>query len=74
MKTEIISLTLSLLSLTAFSREIEKGNETIWQNKPGDVNLNWEGQVFHLGNGCFGASVNGGTKQEVLTLSEKPFD
>ena len=62
-----------LLSQAAFSQEIIKGNETIWQKKPGNINLNWESQVFHLGNGYFGASSYGGAKQEILTLSEKTF-
>ena len=73
MKNSIFSLTLLLLNLAAFSQEIKKGNETIWQNKPGNPKLNWEGQVFHLGNGYFGASSYGGAKQEIVTLSEKTF-
>lgn len=62
-----------LIFQNALPQEITKGNETIWQNKPGNIKLNWEGQVFHLGNGYFGASSYGGAKQEILTLTEKTF-
>jgi alpha-L-fucosidase 2 len=62
-----------LFTQAALSEEIVKGNETIWQKKAGDVKLIWESQVFHLGNGYFGASSYGGAKQEILTLSEKTF-
>lgn len=48
-------------------------NEIIWQKKPGDINKNWEGQVFNLGNGWFGASAYGGIKKEVFALAEKTF-
>jgi alpha-L-fucosidase 2 len=69
----ILSICAFLLSKAAFAQDILKGNETIWQKKPGNVNLNWESQVFHLGNGYFGVSSYGGVKQEILTLSEKTF-
>jgi len=68
-----IVLCFVLFPQVAFTQETTKGNETPWQNKPGDIKLNWESQVFHLGNGYFGASAYGGAKQEVLTLSEKTF-
>lgn len=73
MEAGIMLLTILLLSHNVFSQEIKKDNETIWQKKPGNIRLNWEGQVFHLGNGYFGASSYGGTRQEILTLSEKTF-
>lgn len=60
-------------SLVRNKPETGKGNSTIWQKKPGDVKLQWESQVFHLGNGYFGASAYCGTKQEVFTLGEKTF-
>lgn len=66
-------LCLLFLSHSAFSQEINKGNETIWQNKPGNTKLSWESQVFHLGNGYFGASCYGGVEKETITLGEKTF-
>jgi alpha-L-fucosidase 2 len=69
----IMSVCSYLLSQAVFSQELIKSNETIWQNKPGDPKLQWESQVFHLGNGYFGASSYGGAKQEIITLSEKTF-
>jgi alpha-L-fucosidase 2 len=71
--TVIMAMCWFLGCLSSFSQEIIKGNETIWQQKPGNIKLNWESQVFHLGNGYFGASSYGGAKQEILTLSEKTF-
>ena len=73
MKSLIIFLLFLLESLIAFPQETPKGNETIWQKKAGDIRLNWEGQVFHLGNGYFGASSYGGAQEEIITLSEKTF-
>jgi alpha-L-fucosidase 2 len=48
-------------------------NEKIWLLQPGDTSKNWESQVFHLGNGYFGASCYGGIKKEIFTLAEKTF-
>lgn len=72
---KVLSLFLFILleSQIVFSQETPKGNETIWQKKAGDIRLNWEGQVFHLGNGYFGASSYGGAQQEIITLCEKTF-
>ena len=67
------ALVFMVLPLISISQEITKSNETIWQNKPGNPELNWEGQVFHLGNGFFGSSVYGGVQQEIMTLGEKTF-
>ncbi len=69
----ILAICIPLITLTGLPEEVTKGNETIWQKKAGDIKLNWESQVFHLGNGYFGVSSYGGVKQETLTLSEKTF-
>ena len=69
----VIALIFLMFSQVLYSQETPKGNETIWQKKAGDTRLNWEGQVFHLGNGYFGASGYGGARQEIITLSEKTF-
>lgn len=66
-------LAISVLLTAGFTQSPEKGNATIWQKKSGDVKLQWESQVFHLGNSWFGASAYCGVRQEVLTLSEKTF-
>jgi alpha-L-fucosidase 2 len=62
-----------LFGTIAHCQEVTKGNEAIWQTAPGDIRLQWESQVFHLGNGYFGVSAYGAVGQEVLTLSEKTF-
>jgi alpha-L-fucosidase 2 len=68
---------LAILSLSlgnvVHGQETVKGNETIWQTKPGNEQLQWEGQVLHMGNSYFGVSAYGGVKREVMTLSEKTF-
>jgi len=46
-------------------------NEKLWQKHPGNPALQWESQVFHLGNGYFGLSAYCGVKQEKMTLAEK---
>ena len=73
MKTFSFLICFVFFAFVSYCQEIKKGNETIWQNKPGNPALNWEGQVFHLGNGYFGVSVYGGIKQEILNLCEKTF-
>lgn len=60
-------------SKVVFVQEKLSGNEKIWLIQPGDTSKNWEGQVFHLGNGYFGASCYGGVQQEIFTLGEKTF-
>lgn len=66
-------LALVLLPMSSSAQKVEIGNETIWQNKPGNTNLYWEGQVFLLGNAYHGISCYGGVKQEIFTLGEKTF-
>ena len=62
---------ISSLTIELFAQETQ--NEKIWMTYPGDITKNWESQVFHLGNGYFGASCYGGVQQEIFTLSEKTF-
>ena len=50
-----------------------KANEHLWWNHAGRLTENWEGQVFHFGNGYFGVSSDGGVVNETLTLGEKSF-
>jgi alpha-L-fucosidase 2 len=69
----ILAASLLLLPQTIFSQGLAKGNETIWQKQPGNEKLQWESQVFHLGNGYFGVSCYGGVGKETITLSEKTF-
>lgn len=69
----VIAAIFLMFSQVLYSQETPKENETIWQKKAGDIRLNWEGQVFHLGNGYFGASSYGAPQQEIITLSEKTF-
>ncbi len=57
----------------ALSQSFSKNNETLWQTKPGDPGLQWESQVFHLGNAYFGISAYCGVQQEIMTLGEKTF-
>lgn len=57
----------------AAAQDLYAGNELIWMNSPGDLTKTWESQVFHLGNGWFGASCDGGIQQEIFTLGEKTF-
>ena len=71
-------LTMTLICVLAVSQvacvQTENSeNEKIWLIQPGDTAKNWEGQVFHLGNGYFGASCYGGVQEEVFTLAEKTF-
>lgn len=69
----IMSITLPLLAIESMADSTISPNEKIWLTQPGDFNKNWEGQVFHLANGYFGASCYGGVEKEVFTLAEKTF-
>lgn len=68
-----ISTSLFLLINIACAQKNHFANEKIWLTQPGDTTKNWESQVFHLGNGYFGASCYGGIQQEIFTLGEKTF-
>lgn len=74
-RTLVITILISLFLLknTVSAQETVYSNESIWLEQPGDTTKNWEGQVFHLGNGYFGASCYGGIQQEIFTLGEKTF-
>ena len=50
-----------------------KANEHLWWDRARTLTENWEGQVFHFGNGYFGVSSDGGVVHETLTLGEKTF-
>jgi alpha-L-fucosidase 2 len=64
---------LAILLTSSISYAQSNFNEKIWMTKPGDTLKNWEGQVFHLGNGYFGTSCYGGIQKEIFTLAEKTF-
>lgn len=64
---------LSILFISSICHAQSGYNEKIWMTYSGDTSKNWESQVFHLGNGYFGASCYGGAKQEIFTLAEKTF-
>jgi alpha-L-fucosidase 2 len=67
----IFALSILLESTIGFAQS--DSNAKIWMTYPGDTTKNWESQVFHLGNGYFGASCYGGIQKEVFTLAEKTF-
>lgn len=71
-KSKLVPL-LFLLLLVVNSYAQSDFNEKIWITHPGDPTKNWESQVFHLGNGYFGASCYGGIEKEIFTLAEKTF-
>jgi len=64
----LITLFLALTGLISGSDPGD--NEKLWQKHPGNPDLQWESQVFHLGNGYFGVSAYCGVKQEKMTLAE----
>ena len=65
----LISVFMAISGLVSVSGEGD--NEKLWQKHPGNPALQWESQVFHLGNGYFGVSAYCGVKQERMTLAEK---
>jgi alpha-L-fucosidase 2 len=73
-----MKLKLMLIVLIAvFSKIISASdpcqNEKLWQRHPGRQSLQWESQVFHVGNGYFGLSAYCGIQHEQMTLGEKTF-
>jgi len=57
----------------AFSLEAEKATQPSGQKNTGDVKLQWESQVYTLGNGYFGASALLWYRSRRSLLSVKNF-
>lgn len=70
----ILFVVFAFCTLIVYAESQEESlNEMLWWDHPGDLTKTWESQTFHLGNGYFGVSSDGGILQEILTLGEKTF-
>jgi alpha-L-fucosidase 2 len=73
MRAISVFILIFLMLISAHCKCQTGANEKIWMTKSGDTTKTWESQVFHLGNGYFGASCYGIPEHEIFTLAEKSF-